>query len=168
MFLLPKCSIRRTGVYACLLCAFLLAPVAALAAPTEQSDLESYTLTMDKVHDLAQALTDLSTYTRAHPEVRAKLETSGEEGESLDAAAQRMASVPEIVALLNRDRLQPREFLLAQVTLAQSAFAVAHKPLGQGDTECAAQMHLNPANLSFIRVHHAELRAMEASLGAMS
>jgi hypothetical protein len=168
MFLPQKCSIRRMGVYACLLCAFLLAPVAAVAAPTEQSELESYTLTMDKVHDLARALTDLSTYIHAHPEVRAKLETAGDEGESLDAAARRMAAVPEIVELLGRNGFQPREFLLAQVALAQSAFAVAHKPLGQGDRECAAQMHLNPANLSFIRLHHAELRAMEATLGAMS
>ena len=168
MFSHPESLRRPLTVFTLLLTVALLPPAKARAATSEVAEMESYTLTMDKVHDLALALADLSSYTKSHPEVRAKLETAGEEGESLDAAARRMASVPEVVNILSHDRLVPRDFLLAEVTLAQSAMAVASKPIDQGDTEYAAHLHLNPANLTFIRNHQAELKAMQANLGAAS
>lgn len=168
MSIRPASLLRCLSVCAPVLCALLLCPSRAAAASSDVVELESYRLTMDKVNNLARALSDIGTYTRAHPDVRAKLETEGDGGESLDAVTARMASIPEIVAILAQDQLQPREFLLTELTFVQSVVAVANKPIDQGDTEYAAKLHLNPANLSFMRDHKTELQALQARLGTAS
>lgn len=167
-------SLRRTSFLRCMcvcapiLCALLMFPVRAAAASSDMLELESYTLTMEKVTTLAKTLSDISACTKAHPDVRAKLETEGDGTETLDAVAARMNGIPEIAAILTQNRIQPREFLLTELTFMQTVAAVANKPIDQGDTEYAAKVHLNPANLAFMRDHQAQLQALQAHLGTAS
>lgn len=168
MSLRPTSLLRCLGVCTPVLCALLFTPLPARAASNDMADLENYALTMEKVNNLAKALSDIGSYTKAHPEVRASLETEGDAGESLDVVAARMNAIPAIAAILTQDRLQPREFLIAELTFMQSVVAVASKPIDQGDREYAAKVHLNPANLAFMRDHRSELKAIQARMGATS
>lgn len=73
----------------------------------------------------------------------------------------RLSSNPEVVAVLKSHGFTPREFALCQMVVFQSAFAEAAKQAGADPAKLASDAHVNPANLTFVEQHKAELDAMQ-------
>jgi hypothetical protein len=150
-------------------CALSLTLATGAQAPNKASgdkDLEAlqhYTLTMDKVNQYAQTFTDLGAYAKAHPDEAKKL--SGDSDESLAAAEHRISAEPAIVAILAKHTFTPREFIVFGMALFQSAFAAeTAKQNGIDPGKMAAEAHVNPANMTFVQQHKAELEAIMARM----
>lgn len=137
----------------------------ARAQGKDTATLEHYTLTMDKLMRFSKVADDLGAFAKAHPEVKDKLTTDADQHEDLDAITRRISAMPEVVAIMNKDGLPPREFVLVEMAYLQASMAFAMKPADMPDARYCAETHLNPANLAFIRDHQTELQAMQSKLG---
>ena len=127
------------------------------------AEMEHYTLTMDKADRYAKSIGDLATLAQANPKLASKME--GESDESLTGAEHRIASEPQVVAVLQKHGFTPRDFILFGLVLFQSAFASeTAKQNGIDPGKAAAQAHVNPANMNFVTLHKAELEAIMARI----
>ncbi len=155
-----------------LCCALSLAlgPVSAFAqsekndsGDKDMAELQHYTLTMAKVNAYAEIFGDLKALAKAHPELKDKL--AGDSADSLSASEHRIASQPQVVAVLLKHSFTPREFVVFGVALFQSAFAEATaKQNGIDPGKAAAEAHVNPANMTFVAQHKTELEAVMAKM----
>ncbi len=126
-------------------------------------EVQHYLLTMDKMNRFAATFNDLSAYAKQHPESAHMLE--GESDESLSAAEHRIASKPVVVDILARHSFSPREFVILGFALFQAAFAeTMAKQNGVDPAKMAAEAHVNPANMTFVSEHKAELEAIMAKM----
>lgn len=147
----------------------LVAPhPAAYAQDKDMAALEHYTLTMDKITRFTQVAKDLGAFAKAHPEAKKSMENDADQHESLDAMTNRISSMPEVVAIMNKDGLPPREFVLVEMTYMQAAMAFSMKPANEPDAKYCAEVHMNPANLTFMRDHQAELKSIQEAMGSGS
>ncbi len=127
------------------------------------SELEHYTLTMDKANRYAEVFGDLKALAKAHPELKDSL--AGDSNDSLDAMEHRIASQPLVVGVLAKHSFTPREFVVFGMALFQSAFAEATaKQNGVDPAKAAAEAHVNPSNLTFVAQHKADLEAIMARM----
>ena len=120
--------------------------------------MEQYTLTMEKVGQLSQLLTDAAAALKADPRLKNSLDLTGGDGHaSLDAMTRQIAGSPVLRALLAKNGFQPREFTVMTMALLQASLGLYGKPKDVTMEQYAAKIHANPANLVFVQQHAAEL-----------
>ena len=135
------------------------------APDPELLELQHYTLTMDKVNRLFDTMQELQALEKSHPELKDKLakESENSGNESLAQAERRIASQPVLVGALARHGYTPHEFIVCEMTFFQAAFAEATaQQSGVDKAKMASDAHVNPANMTFIEQHKAELEALES------
>ncbi len=145
-----------------------LPAAAALAQDKDMAEVEHYTLTMDKVNHFKGFLMDLQAYGKAHPaempEIKKALETDADKHEDLAGTVRRLNSNAAVASLLTKNGWTAHDYALFQVSFFQAMMASAMKPADVSDAKAAAQAHMNPANLAFIREHTQELTALMQSM----
>ncbi len=161
-----RLSVLRLAI--CCALSLALTPLSSAQSPKDDGDkdleaMQHYTLTMDKVTQYTQTFTDLAAYAKAHPE-EAK-DSDSESNESLAAAEHRISSHPAVVAVLAKHNFTAREFILFGITLFQASFAAeTAKQNGVDPAKMAAEAHVNPANMTFVVQHKAEIEAIMAQI----
>jgi hypothetical protein len=144
--------------------AFLLVPAGSLAqkdkADPDMIEMQNYTLTVDKIDRFGDAMHDLGELAQKNPQLASAMETDSDKNEDLDAVGRRFSAHPEVAAVLKSHGFSPREFALCEMVIFQSAFAEAAKQAGTDPAKLASDAHVNPANLTFVEQHKAEMDAM--------
>lgn len=155
----------------CLLCssALVLLLVPASGAQTKPDadmvEMQHYVLTVDKVNRWGGVVQDLGELARKNPQLAATMESESDKGSSeddLNAMERRYSRHPEVVSVLKSRGFTPHEFVLFQMVLLQAGFAEAAKEAGADPAKLISDGHVNPANLTFVEQHKAELEALKA------
>ena len=129
-------------------------------ADADMIQMQNYSLTVDKVDRFGDTMQDLMKLGQKNPQLASAMETDSDKNEDLDGIARRFSAHPEIVEVLKSHGFSPREFALCEMVIFQSAFAEAAKQAGADPAKLASDAHVNPANLTFVEQHKAELDAM--------
>jgi hypothetical protein len=143
----------------------LLMPAGSLAQKAKPDadmvEMQSYILTTDKIDRLGDAILGIAQLAQKNPEAASSIEADADKNEDLDAMGRRLSANPEVVAILKSHGFTPREFALCQMVTFQATFAEAAKKAGADPAKLASDAHVNPANLTFVEQHKAELDAMQ-------
>ena len=119
----------------------------------DQKEFYNYVLTMDKVQKLGNATKDLTELLARHPEMQ-----SGSSDYNLDQITQQMQKYPEAVAILKKNGLTPREYVVGTKTLIQASMAVGLKKDGTYKEYPPELLKVvSPANLAFVEKHFDEI-----------
>ena len=125
-------------------------PSAATKAADEK-EIYGFALTLDIFHKIVSAEKDLSTMPQAAPDNSA---AGGDE--TLDQSTQKIARNAQAVAVLRKDGLTPREFVVGGIALSWAGMVAAQKKSGQTvPPEMAALA--SPANLAVAEQHYDEI-----------
>jgi hypothetical protein len=155
---------RLTIRLASLLAVTLSLPVlhAQVALPAKDMDeLAHYTLTMDNLVRVMQASRDIAALTKTNPKIAAAVQASADKNQGLADIDRRIASYPQLTAIFAAHNLTGHEFVVAELTLFQSMLAYAGKQSGADPVKLAADGHVNPANITFVEQHKAELDQLQ-------
>lgn len=157
--------IRSLFCFSAFLLLFAPAVLAQSKPDADLIEMQKYVLTVDKVDRLGDALRDIGLLAQKNPQLASAMEDdSDKQDKDLNAIAQRFAAHPEVVGILKSHGFNPHEFALCQMVVFQAAFAEAAKQSGADPAKLASDAHVNPANLTFVEQHKAELDAMKAKL----
>jgi hypothetical protein len=127
----------------------------------DQKELFSYVLTMDKIHKLANATTTLAEAAKRHPDLSAESSDS----KDLDEMVKKIQKYPEVVSILSKNGLSPREYAVGFFTLLQASIAVGSKKAGEYKEYPPKMLQLvSKTNLDFLEQHYDEIQKMTASM----
>ena len=119
----------------------------------DQKESYNYVLTMDKVQKLGNATKDLMQLQARYPEMQ-----SGSSDYNLDQITQQIQKHPNAVAILKKNSLTPREWVVGTRTLIQARMVVGFKKDGTYKEYPAEMLKVvSPANLAFVEKHFDEI-----------
>jgi hypothetical protein len=128
------------------------------ASPADQKELLNYTLTMDKINKLAAAQKDMENLQKSNPDLAKSMDSDDSTG-SLDQLTAKIQKYPPVVAVLKKDGLAPREFIVATMVMVQSSIAVGMKKSGAYTDYPPKMLELiSQANLTFVEQHWDDLQ----------
>jgi hypothetical protein len=120
----------------------------------DQKEFYNYVLTMDKVQKLGNATKALSALAARYPDL-----PSGSSDQTLDEITQRFQEHPDAMAILNKNGLTPREWVVGTMTLSKALMAVGLKRSGTYKEYPPDMLKaVSPANLAFVEKHYDEVR----------
>jgi hypothetical protein len=134
---------------------------------SDQKELYAYVLTMDKIQKLNAASKDLREWASKNPKA-AELDNDNslEKGSISESARALETKAPEAVAILRKNGLTAREYMVLMFTLLQTSILVGAKKAGQmPEYTKEATALVNPANLTFVEQHWDELQKLDLSGG---
>ena len=142
-----------------------LSLVAAGQSPSgnarDLAELQHFPLTIEDVTHFYEAMHDLSQLQASHPAIARALDT-GSRDTGVSILETRLSSEPPVVDSLASHHLTPRQYALIQYSYLGIAVAASMAAkLNVPPAKLATDLHLNPANLDFLRVHKAELAALD-------
>jgi hypothetical protein len=153
----------RAGLFVCAaVLALAVGASAQTGASTPQNDpnmkeIFNYTLTMDKIHKLTAVENDMEAYEKAHPELGKEMEADNTDG-NLDQMAQKIQKYPPVVAILKKDGVAPREYIVSTLAVMQAGMAVSFKKSGvYKDYPPKILTVVNPSNLAFMEKNWDEI-----------
>jgi hypothetical protein len=135
---------------------------ATAGASTELADVQRYELSMDKVKKMFAARRGLVAKAQAMTEEqRDALRLPA--GASLDDMVRQISNNPEFAAVVRDAGLEPREFVLATMSLTQSVMAAGVLDMRPNDNQdsLVQAMNASKSNVQFVRDHQGELNAMQ-------
>jgi hypothetical protein len=160
--------LSRTSSLLCSSALVLLLVPAAHAQTKPDADMvemQHYLLTVDKVQRVGEVFQDLGQLAQKNPQLASTMESESDKDNSdddLNAMERRFSGHPEVVNVLKSHGFTPHEFVLFQMVLLQAGFAEAAKQAGADPAKLVSDGHVNPANLTFVEQHKAELEALKA------
>lgn len=132
------------------------AQVRRSANDPDQKELYNCVLTMDKLQKLENATTALKDLSKKHPEMK-------DEGnaKTLDETVQRLQKHSEAVAVLSKNGLSPREYVVGIMTLMQAGMAVGFKKSGTYKEYPPEMLKtVSKTNLDFVEQHWDAIQKM--------
>jgi hypothetical protein len=136
------------------------------ASAADQKELFNYTLTMDKIHKLGDAMKDMEALQKSNPELDKSISSDDSEG-SLDQLAAKIQKYPPVVAVLKKDGLTPREYIVVTMTLIQASLAVGLKKAGTYKDYPPKMLELvSQANLTFLEKNWDDVQKTVPALSA--
>jgi hypothetical protein len=125
----------------------------------DQKELYKYVLTMDKIKKLGSVTHDMQEAAKKHPE----LNSAGGDGDSKDLndMVSKLQKYPEVVSILSRNGVTPREYAVGFFTLLQASMAVGFKKGGAYKEYPPEMLQLvSRQNLDFVDQHFDEIRKL--------
>ena len=128
--------------------------------PEDQKEVAAYLLTMEKVKSIASAMKELKAWREKNPGLAKDLE-SDESGGSLSASAKAIdAKFPQAAAIIKKNGIDTREFLVGLYVLFASFGVVSMKKSGDIKDYSSVNKTVNPANLQFVESHFDEIEEL--------
>lgn len=125
-------------------------PTAATKAADEK-EIYSFVLTLDIFHKIVSAEKEMTALQQGAPD-----DSAAGGDETLDQSTQKIAKNAQAVAVLRKNGLTPREFVVGGITLGWAAMVAAQKKSGQKlSPEMSALA--SPASLAFAEQHYDEI-----------
>ncbi len=127
------------------------------AREADEKELFAYTLTMEKIHKLADAQKDLNALEKSDPDMASNLK-SEQSAASLDQIAEKLEKYPKLVDLLKKDGMTPREYVVTVIVLIQSGAVVDMKRNGTiKDYPPEVLQLIKLENLTLVEDHYDEI-----------
>lgn len=151
--------IRPTAVFAMVFCMVMVVSAVAQTefSAADQKELFSCVLTMDKVQRISDATEALQPVRKQHPELSS---LSG--AKSLSEAAKTIQKYPDAVAILAKNGLKPREYVVGLIEAMQARLIVGLKKQGTFKDYPPDLLKLvSKTDLDFAEEHWDAIRAIE-------
>ena len=146
--------IRNIAVY--VLLTLLAFTYAAAQSAADQKELYDYVLTMDKAQKIATATQALQPLSKQHPQL-----TNQGDAKSIDESVQNFQKYPDAVAIVGKQGMKPREYIVGMMVLLQVNMAVGFKKQGAfKDYPPDMLKMVSKANLDFGEKNWDKLQAM--------
>jgi hypothetical protein len=126
--------------------------------------LLSYTLTMDKLRKVKQAALNLAAFVKAHPDAEKRYgDLSNDDAKTFDDQIRQIESIPPFKQAIVAAGLTPRDYLLTSMTFFQAGLTAAMQDAAVKANQKvpALPYNVNPANVSFVRAHKAEIEQLK-------
>jgi hypothetical protein len=137
-------------------------PKGRSADDPDQKELFAYALTMDKIQKMANATTALMAEGKRHPEMN---NDSNSDSKNLDEMVKKLQKYPEVVSILSKNGLTPREYAVGFFTLLQASIAVGSKKSGMYKEYPPKMLQVvSKANLDFMDQHFDEIQKITAAM----
>ncbi len=134
-----------------------LAQTKSRADDPDQKELYNYVLTMDKINKMAAATQAMTEYGKKHPELNAEGKSS--DAKNLDQMVRKLQGYPEVVAILSKNGLTPREYAVGFFALLQASMAVGFKRSGTYKEYPPKMLEVvSKTNLDFVDQHFDEIQ----------
>jgi hypothetical protein len=132
------------------------------ADSADQKELYNYVLTMDKVKKLAAATMQFQELAKKHPELNDEKQT---DSKNIDEMVQKLQKYPDVVSILSKNGLTPREYAVGFMTLMQASMAVGFKKSGTYKEYPPKMLEVvSKPNLDFVDQHFDEIQKVTAPL----
>jgi hypothetical protein len=129
-------------------------PPAAAPNTADMREFHDYVLTMDKIRKLAAVEKDLDALQKNDPQLRQQMEADTSSAGDLNHAAQNFSKYPQAMAVLKKDGLTPREYIVGTICFIQAVTAVGFKKNGTyKDYPPQVLQVVTPVNLAFLEQH---------------
>jgi hypothetical protein len=127
----------------------------------DQKELLDYALSIEKIQKLGSVLKKFDEMSAQHPELR-----SGDSGGSISETTAKIQKYPEAVAVLTKNGLTPREYVVGSMTLIQAGMAVGFKRAGTYKEYPPEMLTIvSRPNLTFVEQHFDEITKIVPVLG---
>jgi hypothetical protein len=114
-----------------------------------QKEIYNYILTMDKVQKIGAATKTLQALAKQHPELN---DTS--QANTLDETVQKLEKYPDAIAVIKKNGMAPREYIVGVMCVMQAGMAVGFKKSGTYKEYPPDMLKLvSKANLDFVEQH---------------
>jgi hypothetical protein len=122
----------------------------------DQKELYNYALSMDKIQKIASATRELQALAKQHPDIN-----DNSDAKNLDATVAKIQKYPEAVAVIKKNGLSPREYVVGIMTVMQASMAVGFKKSGTYKDYPPKMLQLvSKANLEFVEQHWDEMQKL--------
>jgi hypothetical protein len=136
------------------------------ASSADQKELFNYMLTLDKIHKLGDSMKDMEALEKSNPELSKSMNADDSEG-NLDQLTQKIQKYPPVVAVLKKNGLAPREYIVMTMTLIQAGLAVGMKKAGTYQDYPPKMLELvSQVNLTFLEKNWDEVQKTVPALSA--
>ena len=161
--------IRQAASQLLLAGAVLLAPQGLRAQHAAESAsssraIRSYTLTMAHLAELKQAGINMQNYAKAHPDEAQKwTDASDNDDGTIDDQVRRIDAIPPFRQAIASTGLSTRDYLMTTITFFQASMAASLQDSYAQTKQTAPALpgNVNPANVTFIHAHKAEIEQLK-------
>jgi hypothetical protein len=126
-------------------------------------ELRDYELSMDDVRQWGAAARAVARLARENPQWEDQLSMEASDA-SIDAFAAQLEQLPAVREAIEDAGLSPREYAVTTFVVVQSMLAQAAIQQGANADSFAMKAGINPDNVTFMKEHEAEIRAVFADL----
>jgi hypothetical protein len=123
-----------------------------------------YRLSMADVQRFGATMKELGLAIKANPALEARFTSSADE--SVDQIAARLGDVAQFRPAFAKTGMTPAQFALTQFTFLGAGVALRAPQGGRTPEQLAAQMGIDPANITFVRANQQAIQAMFESVSA--
>jgi hypothetical protein len=143
---------------------FLSLPSFALAQSAEDKALRGYSLDMAKLTKYAAVHEKMAAMVVANPSLASKYEgQESRDDQSLDDMVKDLDKIPELASAIRSQGMTMRDYVMTTLVLLQVGLYREVKKLNPR-TDMPA--NINPANVTFMDTHAAEIQKLEARVKA--
>ena len=130
----------------------------------DSKEVFNYVLSMDKIRKLAAVQTDVKALQKANPDLQKQMDNDNTDG-NLSALAQKVQKYPRVAAIVKKDGLTPREYIVGTLALIQAGLGVSMKKNGTFQEYPLKMLTLvNPANLKIVEANWDEIVKLMPSI----
>lgn len=126
----------------------------------DKKEVLAYQLNMDKIKRIFAASKDLKDWQVKNPDAAKQMQTEEGEGSITSNAKAIDAKFPAAAAILKKNGMETREFLVGLYVLFASVNLVGMKKSGEIKDYSAANGTIHPANLTFVESHLDEIEKL--------
>ena len=139
------------------------------AADPDMKELAAYTLTMDGLNKVDRVNKDIIAAIQKNPGLAPKDDDSVGDAKTLSDMEKKINAVPVMATALKQEGMSARDYAKFTMAMMQASFALIGKQMS-AKTGKPFQLpaEINPANVTFVEQHQADLKKLEESYQQMN
>jgi len=169
---MSKLALTISSVALVLLCstpAFAQAGRRKAADDPDMKELASYTLTMDGLNKVDAANRAMFAAIKKDPSLKPKDDDSTGDAKTLTDMEKKINGMPVMAAALKQAGMSARDYAKFMMAMMQASFAMMAKQMSvKAGKPFQTPEGVNPANITFVEQHQADLKKLEESYNALN
>jgi hypothetical protein len=135
----------------------------------DMKELAAYTLTMDALNKVDAANKAMIAAIQKNPSLKPKDDDAGGDAKTLSDMERKINSMPVMASALKQSGISARDYAKFTMAMMQASFAeVAKQMSAKSGKPFQVPDGVNPANITFVEQHQADLKKMEDGYNALN
>lgn len=169
---MPKLAVTLSSVAIVLVCCSAASAQSARRSAADDPDMKelaSYTLTMDALNKVDAANKAMIAAIQKNPALKPKDDDSTGDAKTLGDMERKIDGIPVMASSLKQAGISARDYAKFTMAMMQASFALMAKQMSaKSGKPFQTPAGVNPANITFVEQHQAELKKMEDSYNALN
>lgn len=135
----------------------------------DMKELAAYTLTMDGLNKVDRVNRDMLAAIKKDPSLKPKDDDASSDAKTLGDMEKKMNAIPVFASALKQEGMSARDYAKFTMAMMQAGFALVGKQMAaKTGKPFNLPDSVNPANVTFVEQHQAELKKLEDSYNALN